>query len=185
MNRLAQSSLFACAIALLTACSSTPPVPEREPVRRTIPRQPDIRDGRAYFSLRSPELREQIVISAYGLLNTGYRFGGDNPEAGLDCSGMVTYLVSTVAGQHLPHNAARIAAVTRPIARNRLEAGDLVFFNTTGKRYSHMGIYLGDDRFIHAPNSRGKVRVERLSKRYFSKRFTGARTLVASGRSAY
>ena len=168
------------AVLVLAACSSTPEPPAREPVQRTIPRQPEIRDGRAYFSLNEPGHREQIVISAYGLLSTGYRFGGDNPEAGLDCSGMVTYLVSTVADQRLPHNAARIAAVTRPIARKHLQAGDLVFFNTTGKRYSHMGIYLGDDKFIHAPNSRGKVRVERLSKRYFSKRFTGARTLLAS-----
>ncbi|MCB1957092.1 MAG: C40 family peptidase [Rhodocyclaceae bacterium] len=174
--------------ALLAACSSAPPQPESEPApapdtepaqpQRTIPRPPDIRDGRAYFSLVEPEHREQLVIASYNLLGTGYRFGGKNPEAGLDCSGMVSYLVEVVSGQRLPHNAARIARITRPIDRDALQAGDLVFFNTNGKPYSHMGIYVGDERFIHAPSSRGKVRVERMDNRYFARRFTAARTLV-------
>ncbi len=177
MKRLA----LAFAVALLSACGSAPPAPESEPEQpqRTIPRPPDIRDGRAYFSLSNPAHREELVIASYNLLGVGYRFGGSNPDAGLDCSGMVSYLVNVVSGQTLPHNAARIARITRPIHRHELQAGDLVFFNTTGKPYSHMGIYLGDDRFIHAPSSRGKVRVERMDNRYFAKRFTAARSLVA------
>ena len=180
MSTLLQRSLLALSIALLAACSVAPPAPERDTPQRTIPRQPDIRDGRAYFSLADPEHREQLVISAFGLLDTGYRFGGRNPDAGLDCSGMVSYVVEQVSGLKLPHNAAQIAAITRPIERDALAAGDLVFFNTRGGRYSHMGIYLGDERFIHAPSSRGKVRVERMDNRYFGPRFTAARSLVAS-----
>jgi len=166
---------------LLAACGTTPgPAPEPEHPQRTIPRPPDIRDGRAYFSLADPGHREALVISAYNLLGTGYRFGGSNPDAGLDCSGMVSYLVKVVSGQSLPHNAARIASITRPIERDSLEAGDLVFFNTRGRPFSHMGIYLGDDRFIHAPSSRGRVRIERMDNRYFAARFTAARSLVAA-----
>lgn len=117
---------------------------------------------------------------ALGLLDTGYRFGGRNPEAGLDCSGMVSYVVEQVSGRKLPHNAAQIAERTRPIELDALAPGDLVFFNTLQRRHSHMGIYIGDGRFIHAPSSRGSVRIERLASPYFATRIDGARTLVAA-----
>jgi cell wall-associated NlpC family hydrolase len=121
------------------------------------------------------------VLYALGLLDTGYRFGGKNPEAGLDCSGMVSYIVEQVSGRKLPYNAAGIAERTRPVASHAIRPGDLVFFNTLGRSYSHMGIYLGDGRFIHAPNSRGKVRVDRMDSRYYAARFEGARTLLPEG----
>ena len=165
------------AVASLAACGS---VPHRE-------RSFGDNSGGApapAFTLASAAQREQIVLSAFGLLDTGYRFGGRNPEAGLDCSGMVSYVVEQVSGQRLPHNAAQIAAQTRPIARDALEAGDLVFFNTLGRAHSHMGIYIGEGRFIHAPSSRGKVRLERLDNRYFASRFDGARTLLGNATQA-
>lgn len=118
---------------------------------------------------------------SFSLVDTGYRFGGRNPEAGLDCSGMVSYVVEQVSGLRLPHNAAEIAARTRPVARDDLRPGDLVFFNTSNRPYSHMGIYLGEDRFIHAPSSQGRVRLENLSSTYFAKRYDGARTLFPTG----
>ena len=118
---------------------------------------------------------------ALGLLDTGYRFGGKNPEAGLDCSGMVSYIVEQVSGKKLPYNAAGIAERTRPVPAAAIRPGDLVFFNTLGRSYSHMGIYMGDGKFIHAPNSRGKVRIERMDNRYFAARFEGARTLQPEG----
>lgn len=120
-------------------------------------------------------------MMSYGLLDTGYRFGGRNPEAGLDCSGMVSYVVEQVSGQRLPHNAAAIAARTRPVARNELRPGDLVFFNTMNRPYSHMGIYLGNGKFIHAPNTRGQVRVESLAAPYFAQRYDGARSMAPAG----
>lgn len=127
------------------------------------------------------EKGNEIAFYALGLIDTGYRFGGKNPEAGLDCSGMVSYIVEQVSGRKLPYNAAGIAERTRPIASHAIRPGDLVFFNTLGRSYSHMGIYLGDGRFIHAPNSRGKVRVDRMDSRYYADRFEGARTLLPEG----
>ena len=112
-----------------------------------------------------------------GLLDVGYRFGGRNPEAGLDCSGMVSYVVEQVSGRKLPHSAAQIAELTRPVTRTQLQPADLVFFNTDGRPFSHMGIYLGDGRFVHAPSTNGSVRVEKLDGPYFSRRFTAARSL--------
>jgi len=119
----------------------------------------------------------EVVLQAMGLLDTGYRFGGSNPDAGLDCSGMVSLVVERATGRKLPHNAARIAAQTRPISRDDLRPADLVFFNTNGNPYSHMGIYLGDGRFVHAPSSKGRVRIDQLGASYYAKRFTGARSL--------
>lgn len=167
------------AAALLAACSTTPPP-------RSGAGAPDTTAQPApwasqYFALRDPDHSQEMVIFALGLLDTGYRFGGRNPEAGLDCSGMVSYIVEEVSGQRLPHNAAKIAELTRPIELQALRPGDLVFFNTMNRRHSHMGIYLGDGRFVHAPSSRGKVRIERLDSPYFAPRIDGARTLVARG----
>jgi cell wall-associated NlpC family hydrolase len=132
-----------------------------------------------YFVLQHESHAQEMVLYALGLLDTGYRFGGRNPEAGLDCSGMVSYVVEQVSGQRLPHNAAQIADRTRPIAVDALRPGDLVFFNTMKRRHSHMGIYIGGGKFVHAPSSRGKVRIERLDSRYFAPRLDGARTLLA------
>ncbi|MDB5801567.1 MAG: lipoprotein NlpC/P60 family [Rhodocyclales bacterium] len=156
---------------ILVACGTTPPATNPAPTRPA--RQP----SSPTFHLSSPEHANEIVIFSLGLLDTGYRFGGSNPEAGLDCSGMVSYVVEQVAGKRLPHNAAQIAALTRTIGRDALKPADLVFFNTNGQTYSHMGIYLGDGRFVHAPSSKGSVRIERLDSAYFASRFSGARSL--------
>lgn len=131
---------------------------------------------REYFTLKNESFRQEIVLYSIGLLNTRYQFGGSNPEAGLDCSGMVAYVVEQVSGQRLPHNASQIAYATRSVEYKNLQVGDLVFFNTSGKAYSHMGIYIGDNKFIHAPSSKGQVRIEALSSAYFASRLMGART---------
>ncbi|MBP6727341.1 MAG: C40 family peptidase, partial [Thauera sp.] len=91
------------------------------------------------------------------------------------------WIVENISGKRLPHNAAQIAQRTRPIEVSQLQAGDLVFFNTLKRRHSHMGIYIGDGRFVHAPSSKGRVRVERLDNRYFAPRIDGARTLITTG----
>ncbi len=117
-----------------------------------------------------------VVIFALGLIDTGYRFGGKNPEAGLDCSGMVSHVYQQAAGIPLTGSAADIARAGRPVSTKDLRAGDLVFFNTRNRPYSHVGIYIGDGRFIHAPNSNGKVRTENLTRSWFATRFEEART---------
>ena len=166
--------LLLCVSALIiTGCGSfsgpttvaTPPVSDR----RTD-----------YLAFQDAQHSQEMVIYALGLLGKGYRFGGRNPEAGLDCSGMVSYVAEQVGGLRLPHNAAQIAQRTRPISKAELQPGDLVFFNTQKKSYSHMGIYIGEGKFIHAPSSRGSVRVEKLDSTYFASRFDGARTLLAN-----
>ncbi len=175
-----QASLrrFAClsAVMLLAACSTVPEAPRHS----TAAPQTPAPARSSYFAFPDEQHAQEMVLFALGLLDTGYRFGGRNPEAGLDCSGMVAYVVENISGQRLPHNAAQIAERTRPIPVEALAPGDLVFFNTLKRRHSHMGIYIGDGRFVHAPSSRGKVRVERLDNRYFAQRIDGARTLLAN-----
>lgn len=162
---------------LLGACGSVPPT---SPAAASVsPGGAGERSADGYFALDDRLHSQEMVIFALGLLDTGYRFGGRNPEAGLDCSGMVSYIVEQISGQRLPHNAAQIAAQTRPIPVAALQAGDLVFFNTRNQKHSHMGIYMGDGKFVHAPSSRGRVRVERLDSPYFKSRIDGARTLLA------
>ena len=168
-------ALFAAiaAAALLAGCSTTPPVATTSAPARVVAPSGN------YFALDGEHQTQEMVLFALGLLDTGYRFGGRNPDAGLDCSGMVAYIVENISTRRLPHNAAQIADRTRPIDVSELRPGDLVFFNTMKRRHSHMGIYIGDGRFVHAPNSRGWVRVERLDNRYFAQRIDGARTLLA------
>jgi cell wall-associated NlpC family hydrolase len=120
--------------------------------------------------------RQEVVIFSLSLIDTGYRFGGKNPEAGVDCSGMVSYVYQHAAGRVLTGSAADIARHGRPVPRDEAAPADLVFFNTRGGPYTHVGIYIGDGRFIHAPSSNGKVRLEAIDRGYFGQRFTGART---------
>lgn len=122
------------------------------------------------------EKGNEVVFYAMGLIDTGYRFGGKNPEAGLDCSGMVSYIYGRAAGLKVQGSAADIARNGRAIERTELRPGDLVFFNTLNRSYSHVGIFIGDARFIHAPSTNGKVRIDRLSDRYYASRFEAART---------
>ena len=123
-----------------------------------------------------PEKAHEVVLYALGLMETGYRFGGKNPEAGLDCSGMVSYVYEKAAGLRLTGSAADIARKGQPVAAERLRPGDLVFFNTRNRPRSHVGIYIGDGRFVHAPNSNGRVRTESLSSGWFAARFEEGRT---------
>ena len=121
---------------------------------------------------------EDVVMFALGLIETRYRFGGKNPEAGLDCSGMVSYVFEKAGDMQLRGSAAELARKGKPVAAEKLRPGDLVFFNTRNKPRSHVGIYIGDDRFVHAPNSRGKVRTESLKRGWFAARFEEGRTYL-------
>ena len=122
------------------------------------------------------EKGNEVALYALGLIDTGYRFGGKNPEAGLDCSGMVSFIYGRAAGVKVQGSAADIARNSRPIEPESLRPGDLVFFNTRNRPFSHVGIYLGDARFVHAPSSNGRVRIDRLNDRYYAQRFEAART---------
>ena len=152
-------------LCLLAACGS--------PGRQMTASPADSGEISRTFSAQGNE----VVLYALGLVDTGYRFGGKNPEAGLDCSGMVSYIYGQAAGLKLQGSAADLARNSRPIARSELRPGDLVFFNTLNRAYSHVGIYIGETRFIHAPSTNGRVRIDRLSDNYYAQRFEAARTL--------
>lgn len=124
--------------------------------------------------------RVQPLVYALSLIGTPYRLGGQRPETGLDCSGLVRHVYATTASLELPHSAAEISRSGEPVAAEQLQPGDLVFFNTRKRPFSHVGIYKGDGKFVHASSSRtGKVLVSDMTLRYWAQRFDGARRLPA------
>ena len=124
-------------------------------------------------SQRSPGMVFQALASA----GVPYRRGGDSPENGFDCSGLVAHVYKEAFGIQLPHNALAQSRMGRHVTLSQLEAGDLVFYNTERRPYSHVGIFLGDNRFIHAPRPGAAVRVENMSGAYWVRRFDGARRI--------
>lgn len=120
-----------------------------------------------------------LVVNAMGALGVPYRFGGTSAETGFDCSGFVRAMVQQTVGMLLPRSAEQQAAATEQIEKAELKPGDLVFFNTRRRAYSHVGIYVGDEKFIHAPRSGARVRVESMGSRYWTTRFNGARRVLS------
>lgn len=119
-----------------------------------------------------------LTLYALSLNGTPYRFGGNNPDQGLDCSGFVRHVFHAVAGMDLPRSAEAISQLGRRIGIEELRPGDLVFFNTLRRAFSHVGIYLGNQQFIHATSTRtGEVTISNLRDRYWARRFDGARRL--------
>lgn len=125
-----------------------------------------------------------LAMQALSFLGVPYRFGGQDPQRGFDCSGLVRHVTQSVMGLTLPRTAEAMARVGQSIGREALEVGDLVFFNTRGRRYSHVGIYIGEGRFVHAPARRGRVRVEEVDAAYWHTRFNGARRIVVADATA-
>lgn len=124
-------------------------------------------------------LSEDVPLYAVSLVGSPYRLGGNSPETGLDCSGLVGHVFKQVAGIVLPRDSRAISDVAQPLAQVDLQPGDLVFFNTLNRAFSHVGIYLGDNRFVHATSSRtNTVMVSSLADRYWRTRFDGARRVV-------
>jgi cell wall-associated NlpC family hydrolase len=127
-----------------------------------------------------------LVINAMGFLGVPYKYGGNSAETGFDCSGFVRAVFEDSVGKALPRRAAEQAAATDPIDSSDLKPGDLVFFNTLRRAFSHVGIYVGDGKFIHSPRSGAVVRVEDMRVSYWQTRFNGARRvpLQATGSGA-
>jgi cell wall-associated NlpC family hydrolase len=118
---------------------------------------------------------ESLINNAMQLIGVRYRWGGNTPQSGLDCSGFVRYVFNDTFGFLLPRKSAQMSKVGLEIGKEELRPGDLVFFNTMRHAFSHVGIYVGDNKFIHAP-SRGKsIRVDDMTKVYWEKRYNGAR----------
>ena len=117
----------------------------------------------------------ELVVAAMGALGVPYRRGGNTFETGFDCSGFVRTMYEQTMGLMLPRRAEQQAAATQKIDRTELQPGDLVFFNTMRRAFSHVGIYVGDNKFIHSPKPGAEVRVEDMRVSYWSRRFDGAR----------
>lgn len=123
--------------------------------------------------------RTELALFAMGLVGAVYKPGGDNPSTGMDCSGFVKYVFGQVAGLKLPHNALAMSKISTEISKTDLRPGDLVFFKTMKSTFSHVGIYLGDNRFIHAASSKtGVVMISHLDDAYWTNNFNGARRLL-------
>lgn len=122
-----------------------------------------------------------LVVNAMGFLGVPYRRGGNTEEAGFDCSGFVRAIYEQTVGLVLPRRAAEQAHATQEIAREDLKPGDLVFFNTMKSAFSHVGIYIGDNKFIHSPRTGERVRVEDMRQAYWMQRFNGARRVETMG----
>ena len=121
------------------------------------------------------EKTSDLLVQAMGLLGVPYRRGGINENTGFDCSGFVRHLYEQSFGKLLPHRAAEQAKVTETIDANELKPGDLVFFNTMKRAFSHVGIYVGEGKFIHSPRAGKSVQVDDMRSAYWKKRFNGAR----------
>ncbi len=124
---------------------------------------------------------ETLINNAMQLIGVRYRWGGNTPQSGLDCSGFVRYVFNDTFGFLLPRKSAQMSKVGLEIGKDELRPGDLVFFNTMRHAFSHVGIYVGNNKFIHAPSKGKAIRVDDMTKVYWEKRYNGARRLENTG----
>ncbi|MCK8515683.1 C40 family peptidase [Methylonatrum kenyense] len=160
--------LIGCLALLLVGCASSPPAPvsDRQPER---PRPPPA---------DAPSLADQILQTAQNQRGVPYRFGGDRPERGFDCSGLVAFSHAQ-HGVRVPRTASAQARKASDVPVRELRRGDLVFFRVNGRKVDHVGIYAGGGRFLHAPSSGGEVSYAELRNPYWRQRFSGAGRFVA------
>lgn len=119
-----------------------------------------------------------LAMHAMSVIDAEYRYGGNTPGTGIDCSGLVRYVYKKAWGVELPRTAASISEVSERIETDELRPGDLVFYNTQKRPFSHVGIYLGDNKFVHAPSKGNRVRVDNMDGSYWQVRFNGARRVA-------
>lgn len=143
-------------------------------------------EGAILYSAEEPEQAEsigwqaktqEVIINALSLTGIKYKYGGNSPETGFDCSGFVRYVFRNAANLTLPHTARAISQLGKTVKKDELKPGDLVFFNTLKTAFSHVGIYIGDNKFIHAPRTGAAVRVENMQQSYWQSRFNVAKRL--------
>lgn len=165
--------LAAASILLLAACASIAPVPTRLAPAAPTTHAP------------ASAVANDVLIRAIGLVGTPYRYGGNTPQSGFDCSGLVDYVFRTQAGMALPRTSREIASLDAPrVKRDDLQAGDLLFFGRR-HRVNHVAIYVGNGRFVNAPDTGGTVRLDRLDGYYWRDHFMFAkRVLTPSVRAA-
>lgn len=149
-----------------------------EPPANAVPKSPSLVGLVVDQATASVASVQSTLEKALNLIGIRYRRGGTSPETGFDCSGFVNHVFREGLGLYLPHNARQISTSGEVVDKNELQPGDLVFFNTMRRAFSHVGIYLGDNKFVHAPRAGGTVRVEDMNESYWRKRFNGARRII-------
>lgn len=168
-------------VLLLSACSSTPPTrpsvthtpPPRQPPSQTLP-------GWARSQQAASAAAEQVTLMALAMIGTPYRFGGSALD-GFDCSGLSSYVYAQSAQISLPRSALEQSELRgKPLRAAELRTGDLVFFETVPQRISHVGIYVGEGRFVHAPSAGSRVRLERMDNVYWWPRFRFGKRVVGA-----
>ncbi len=165
-----------CGLAAAEPASQADPVGELAAAKGLIARLEGVRQNMS-------SVASELVVNAMGFLGVRYKYGGNDLEDGVDCSGFVRAIYEQSLGMVLPRRAAEQASATQVISQDELKPGDLVFFNTMRSAFSHVGIYVGDNKFIHAPRSGERVRVEDMRQSYWVKRFNGARRVEAGAGS--
>ncbi|WP_420482748.1 C40 family peptidase [Burkholderia cepacia] len=167
-------------VSLLAACSSVPPQSASRPasgMRITTPRAFPAPANFPKFVDHSVG-QEEISIQAMSLVGVPYRWGGNTPTSGFDCSGLVRYVIGRAADVNLPRTTADMSGRGVSVEPDQIAPGDLIFFNTTGRPHSHVGIYVGKLRFVNAPSTGGTVRLDYLTNPYWAKRFDGIRRVA-------
>jgi cell wall-associated NlpC family hydrolase len=165
-------SLFYSLILLLLTFTAAAHAEESEPVpAASLPAE-------SKFGAKYLDGAKDLALYALGLIGVTYKFGGNSPESGLDCSGLVHYVFRQVGGLVLPRNSRALSASGARVGEAELRPGDLVFYNTLRKPFSHVGIYLGEHRFIHAPSRGGEVQIVDMTETYWAKRYNGARRIT-------
>jgi cell wall-associated NlpC family hydrolase len=174
-------------LLLLATCASVqaaPAVSGDDEVARFIAENGLVRDGALLSKLEQVSQSvgnraSELVLTAMGFLGVPYRRGGNSAESGFDCSGFVKAMYESTVGLVLPRRADQQAAATSTIDSKDLQPGDLVFFNTMKRAFSHVGIYVGEGKFIHSPKPGAQVRVEDMGRSYWQQRFDGARRVLS------
>ena len=166
LSGLSRGLLSLALVSLISACSTTAPSRQGKYKGKT-PQNVSVAAGP----------NRDVAVYAMQFLGTPYRYGGSSPSEGFDCSGLVQYASKKSLNLNLPRRTSEQASYGTPISFGNLKAGDLLFFNISGQANSHVGIYLGQTYFVHAPSSGGAVRVEDYTLDYWQRRFSGARRI--------
>jgi len=169
------SPIVAVALGIALACASLPAVADEMPARSLT----DSATAAVRVAASSAwDAARTLTTAALDLIGIRYKWGGATPDTGLDCSGLVQFVFQQTTGVTLPRSAKEMSRLGDKVALADLQPGDLVFFNTRRFAFSHVGIYLGDNRFIHAPRRGREVEVATIDRGYWQLRFNGARRLI-------
>jgi cell wall-associated NlpC family hydrolase len=171
---------LAAVLALLAACGSSPRRPsssQRNNPASAVPLAKNLNWSTQPAAAPPADAANDVLFRAIGLVGTPYRWGGNTPAGGFDCSGLVNYIYLTSTGLRLPRTSTEMAALDKPrISESDLASGDLVFFGRG--HVSHVGVYVGKGRFVHAPNSGGTVRLDELDGAYWKENFVYGRRVL-------